>query len=185
MADPDECIGRDGARRGRDVQAEGAAVADEPGPKTATYAVTMGGTVLDVPITGTGESVPPASNQGGGGSSNSGGGQPPPTPSADTVLVGTSTKAGKGGKLKLRLRCTAVGTDRCAGSLTLKLGKRKLTKAYSIAAGQEGIVTLKLGAGDRRRLARKRSLKSAATVVTKQPDGTRRITQQTSFKLLR
>ena len=108
-----------------------------------------------------------------------------PTPSADTVLVGTSTKAGKGGKLKLRLRCTAVGTDRCAGSLTLKLGKRKLTKAYSIAAGQEGIVTLKLGAGDRRRLARKRSLKSAATVVTKQPDGTRRITQQTSVKLLR
>ena len=46
-------------------------------------------------------------------------------------------------------------------------------------------MTLKLGAGDRRRLARKRSLKSAVTVVTKQPDGTRRTTQQSSFKLLR
>jgi hypothetical protein len=133
-----------------------------------------------VPITGTGDAVaPPSSNQGGGGS------PPPPTPSADTVLVGTSVKAGKGGKLKLRLRCTAVGTDRCAGSLTLKLGKRKLTKAYSVAAGQEAFVTVKLGAGERRRLARKRSLKSAVTVVTKQPDGTRRTTQQSSVKLLR
>jgi hypothetical protein len=47
------------------------------------------------------------------------------------------------------------------------------------------VVTLKLGAGDRRRLARKRSLKSRVTVVTKQPDGTRRTTQTGSHKLLR
>ena len=87
-----------------------------------------------------------------------------------------STKAGKGGKLKLRLRCTTVGAARCAGSLTLKLGARKLTRAFSIAAGRRPLVTLKLGAGDRRRLARKRSLKSAVTVMTTQPDGTRRTT---------
>ena len=46
-------------------------------------------------------------------------------------------------------------------------------------------MTLKLGAGDRRNLARKRSLKSAVTVVTTQPDGTRKTTHQGSFKLLR
>ena len=101
------------------------------------------------------------------------------------MLVGTRTKAGKGGKLKLRLRCATVNAGRCAGSLTLKLGARKLTKTFSITAGKELVVTLKLGAGDRRKLARKRSLKSAVTVVTTQPDGTRKTTHQSSFKLLR
>ena len=78
-----------------------------------------------------------------------------------------------------------VGTARCAGSLTLRLGARKLRKAYSIAAGQKALVTLKLGAGDRRRLARRRSIRSAVTVVTTQPDGSRRTTHQGSVKLLR
>ena len=137
----------------------------------------MSGSVLDVPVTGTGEAVPPPSDPGVGGSSS-------PPPSADAVLVGKSAKA-KRGRLKLRLRCTAVGTERCAGSLTLKLGARKLTKAYSIAAGKEVVVTLKLGAGDRRKLARKRSLKSAVTVVTNQPDGSRRTTHMGSLKLVR
>jgi hypothetical protein len=124
---------------------------------------------------------PPPSDPGTGGSSD----PPVQTASADAVLVGTKTKAGKRGKLKLRLRCTAVGADRCAGSVTLKLGKRKLTKAYSIAAGKEGVVTLKLRAADRRKLARKRSLKSAVTVVTKQADGSRRTTHRGSLKLVR
>jgi hypothetical protein len=151
-----------------------------PGMKTATYSVTMAGSVLDVPITGTGDAAPPppSSDPGTGGSPN-----PPPAPSADAVLIGTGAKA-KRGKVKLRLRCTTVGADRCAGSLTLKLGARKLTKTYSIAAGKEAFVTLKLKAGDRRKLARK-SLRSALTVVTMQPDGTRRTTHQGSFKLLR
>jgi hypothetical protein len=34
-------------------------------------------------------------------------------PSATARLVGTQTKAGKGGKFKLRMRCTTVGSDRC------------------------------------------------------------------------
>ncbi len=180
VADPDACTDATVLAAGATCKLKARLAPTSAGAKTATFSVAMGATVVEVPITGTGESVPPPSSDPGGG-----GGPPPPTPSADTVLVGTSTKAGKGGKLKLRLRCTAVATDRCAGSLTLKLGKRKLTKAYSIAAGQQGIVTLKLGAGDRRRLARKRSLKSVVTVVTKQPDGTRRTTQQSSFKLRR
>ena len=46
-------------------------------------------------------------------------------------------------------------------------------------------MTLKLGAGDRRKLARKRSLQSAVTVVTTQPDGTLKTTHQSAFKLLR
>jgi hypothetical protein len=180
VADPDTCTDATVLGAGETCVLKARLAPTSAGAKTATYSVAMGAAVVDVPITGTGDAVaPPSSNQGGGGT------PPPPTPSADTVLVGTSVKAGKGGKLKLRLRCTAVGTDRCAGSLTLKLGKRKLTKAYSVAAGQEAFVTVKLGAGDRRRLARKRSLKSAVTVVTKQPNGTRRTTQQSSGKLLR
>ena len=177
VADPDACTDTTVLAPGATCKLKARLSPTTPGAKTATYSVTMGASVLDVPITGTGEAVPPPSDPGVGGSSS-------PPPSADAVLVGKSAKA-KRGKLKLRLRCTAVGTERCAGSLTLKLGARKLTKAYSIAAGKDGFVTLKLKAGDRRKLARKRSLKSAVTVVTAQPDGTRRTTQQGSLKLLR
>jgi hypothetical protein len=41
-----------------------------------------------------------------------------------------------------------------------------------------------LSAADRRRLTRKRSLKSAVTVVTTQPDGSRLTTHQGAFRLL-
>jgi hypothetical protein len=182
VADPDACTDATVLAPGATCKLTARLSPTSPGAKTATYSVTMGGSVLDVPVSGTGEAVPPpASDPGTGGSSN----PPAQTASADAVLVGTKTKAGKGGKLKLRLRCTTVGTDRCAGSLTLKLGKRKLTKAYSVAAGKEVVVTLKLGAGDRRKLARKRSLKSAVTVVTNQPDGSRRTTHMGSLKLVR
>jgi hypothetical protein len=148
------------------------------GAKQATYSVALAGSSVDVAVTGAGDPAPqPPGDQ--GGSSNP---PPTPTPSADAVLLGTSTKAGKGGKLKLRLRCTTVAAARCLGSVKLKVGARKLTKAFSIVAGKEAVVTLKLGAGDRRKLTRRRSLKSAVTVVTRQPDGTSR-TRQGPFRL--
>jgi hypothetical protein len=180
VADPDACTDTTVLSPGATCKLAARLAPASPGAKSATYSVTTGGSVLDVPITGTGEAVPPpaSSDPGGGNTSQA-------TPSATAVLVGSKTKAGKGGKLKLRLRCTAVGADRCAGSLTLKLGKRKLTRAYSIAAGKQAVVTLKLASGDRRRLARKRSLRSAVTVVTTQPDGTRKTTQKGSHKLVR
>jgi hypothetical protein len=180
VADPDACTNATVLAPAATCKLVARLAPTSAGAKTATYSVTAGASIVDVAITGTGEAVPPPSDPGGGG-----GDPPPPTPSATAVLVGTKTKAGKGGKLKLRLRCTAVGTDRCAGSLTLKIGARKLTRAYSIVAGQEKVVILKLAAGDRRKLVRKRSLKSAVTVVTKQPDGTRRTTQTGSHKLVR
>jgi hypothetical protein len=180
VADPDACTDAMVLGPGETCTLKARLSPTSPGMKTATYSVAMAGSVLDVPITGTGDAAPPPPSDPGTGGSPS---NPPPTPSADAALVGTSAKA-KRGKLKLRLRCTTVSADRCAGSLTLKLGARKLTKTYSIAAGKDAFVTLKLKPGERRKLARK-SLKSAVTVVTKQPDGTRRTTHQGSFKLLR
>jgi hypothetical protein len=156
------------------------------GAKQATYTVAIAGSIVDVPVSGTGDPVPPPpASQGGGGSASTDPLPLPPAPSAVAVLVGTSTKARKGGRLKLRLRCTTVGAARCTGSLTLRLGARKLKKAYSIAAGKEALVRIRLGAADRRRLARRRSIRSAVTVITRQPDGSRRTTHQRSLKLLR
>ena len=185
VAGPDDCTDATVLGAGETCKLKARLSPTSAGAKMATYTVALAGSSVGVAVSGTGDPVtPPAGNQGGGGASNTNPDPPAPTPSADAVLVGTSTKV-KRGKLKLRLRCTAVATDRCAGSLTLKIGARKLTKAYSIAAGKDAVVTLKLGAGDRRRLAKKRSLKSAVTVLTTQPDGTRRTTHQGAFKLLR
>jgi hypothetical protein len=151
------------------------------GAKQATYRVSLAGSFVDVAITGTGDPAPQPPASGGSANPDT---NPQPS-SAEAVLVGTRTKAAKNGKLKLRLRCATVNAGSCVGSLTLKLGARKLKKSFTIASGKELVVTLKLGAGDRRKLARKRSLSSAVTVVTTQPDGTRKTTHQGSFKLLR
>jgi hypothetical protein len=154
------------------------------GLKQATYTVSLAGSSLDVAVTGTGQAPPPPGNSGGGDPPPS---DPPPSPppasSASAVVLGTGAKAAKTGKVKLRLRCQAAGIARCAGTLTLRIGARKLTRRYSIAAGKEGLVTLKLAAGDRRKLAQRRSLRSSVSVVTTQGDGSRRTTHTGAFKL--
>lgn len=153
-----------------------------PGPKQATFTVSLAGSSVDVTVIGTGEATaPPAGQNGGGGTPPND--PPPPASSAAAVVVGTGAKAAKGGKVKLRLRCAAVGVARCTGSLMLKLGARRLTRSYSIAAGKEGLVTLKLAAGERRRLAKRRSLTSSVSVITTQGDGSRRTTHTGAFKL--
>jgi hypothetical protein len=105
--------------------------------------------------------------------------------SASARLLGSSTRARTTGQFTVRLRCEAVGAPRCAGSLALKLGARRLSHPFSIAAGGEAVVRLRLSPGDRRRLAKRRSLRSAVTLVTTQPDGSRRTTDQRPFVLLR
>ena len=182
VADPDECTDATVLGTGMSCTLTARLAPTGVGAKQATFTVALAGASYVLAITGTGD---PAPQPPSGGTNTDPGPPAAPPSSATAVLVGTSTKAGKGGKLKLRLRCTTVNAARCDGSVTLKLGARKVTKAYSIAAGKEALVTLKLGAGDRRRLARKRSLKSAVTVVTTQPDGTRRTTHQGSLKLKR
>lgn len=181
VADPGECTATTMLGAGMSCKLNARLAPTSAGAKQATYRVSLAGSFVDVAIAGTGDPVlqPPA----GGGSTNADA-NPQPS-SAEAMLVGTRTKAGKSGKLKLRLRCTTVNAGSCKGSLTLKLGARKLTKSFTIAAGKELVVTLKLSAGDRRKLARKRSLQSAVTVVTTQPDGTLKTTHQGSFKLLR
>jgi hypothetical protein len=156
------------------------------GPKQATYTVSLAGSSVGVAVTGTGEAPPPPGGQHSGGGDPPPSDPPPPPPpasSASAVVLGTGAKAAKTGKVRLRLRCQAAGIARCAGTLTLRIGARKLTRTYSIAAGQEGLVTIKLAAGDRRKLARRRSLKSSVSVVTTQGDGSRRTTHTGAFKL--
>lgn len=183
VADLDDCTDATVLAGGETCVIKARLVPTSVGAKSATFSVAIGGSTLDVPVTGTGNPAP--SPPGGGSNPPPNHPQPAPTPSADAVLIGSSTKARKGGKLKLRVRCAVVGATECQGSLTLKLGSRKLKRTFRIAAGKQAVVNLKLGAGDRRRLARKRSLRSAVTVVTTQPDGTRRTTHQGAFKLLR
>jgi hypothetical protein len=154
------------------------------GTKEAAFSVDLADPAQDVqvPITGTGQALPPA-----------GQGTPtvPVTPpqaqvaSATVALLGVSTRARTGGRFTLRLRCEAVAAPQCAGAVTLKLGARRVSRPFSILAGRDAVVKLRLSAADRRRLARKRSLKSAVTVITTQPDGTRRTTHQGAFKLLK
>ena len=80
------------------------------GAKQATYTVSLAGSIVDVAVTGTGDPVPQApANPGGSTNANT---NPQPS-SAEAVLVGTRTKAGKGGKLKLR----AALHDRQRGQL--------------------------------------------------------------------
>ena len=43
---------------------------------------------------------------------------------------------------------------------------------------------LRLAPGDRRRLAKRRSLRSAVTLVTTQPDGSKKTTHQGALRLL-
>jgi hypothetical protein len=186
VADPDECTTTTVLGAGMSCKLKARLAPASVGAKQATYTVSLAGSSVDVAVTGTGDPAPqPPVDPGAGGGSTNANTNPPQPSSAAAIVVGTRTKAGKGGKLKLRLRCATVNAGSCVGSLTLKLGARKLTKRFAIAAGKELVVTLKLGAGDRRKLARKRSLKSAVTVVTTQPDGTRKTTHQSSFKLLR
>jgi hypothetical protein len=182
VADPDACTATTVLGAGMSCKLKARLAPTSVGPKQATYRVSLAGSFVDVAVTGTGDPVPQApANPGGSTNANT---NPQPS-SAEAVLIGTRTRAGKGGKLKLRLRCATVNAGSCTGSLTLKLGARKLKKSFTIAAGKDLVVTLKLGAGDRRKLTRKRSLSSAVTVVTTQPDGTRKTTHQGSFKLLR
>ena len=120
---------------------------------------------------------------------------PPPTPpsnatapapqaSATTALLGVS-RAKAGGQFSVRLRCETVGAARCEGVVTVKLGSRRLSRAFTIAAGREVVVRLRLARPDRRRLAKRRSLRSALTLVTAQPDGTKRTTHQGAIQLRR
>jgi hypothetical protein len=188
VAGPDACTDATTLAPGESCVLSARLAPTSPGAKQATYTVSLAGSSVAVAITGTGEAPPPPAgqNDGGGGSSTNDPPPPPPpppSPSAAAVVVGTSAKAAKGGKVKLRLRCAAVGLARCAGTLTLKIGARKLTRTYSIAAGKDGLVTLKLAAGDRRKLIKRRSLSSTVSVITAQGDGSRRATHSAAFKL--
>jgi hypothetical protein len=154
------------------------------GPKQATYTVSLAASSVAVAITGTGEEAPAASNP---PSSQSPPPQttqdPPPASSATASLIGVGTRARRNGRFAVRLSCAATAAARCAGVVTLKLGARSLSKPFAIAAGRTATVSLRLAKADRRKLAKRRSLTSLVTVVTTQPDGSRRTTHSGSFKL--
>ena len=114
---------------------------------------------------------------------------PPPAPPAPqawatTTLLSASARTEAGGRFSVRLRCETVAATRCAGALKLRLGARRLSRAFSIAAGGKALVRLRLSPGDRRRLAKRGSLRSAVTLVTTQPDGSKKTTHQGALRLL-
>ena len=110
---------------------------------------------------------------------------PATAPQAAARLLGTSTRARERGRFAVRLRCVTIAAPRCKGALTIALGPRRLTRGFSIAAGRKAVVRLRLSRADRRRLTRRRSLRSAVTLVTAQPDGSRRTTHEAVLRLKR
>ncbi len=120
---------------------------------------------------------------------------PPPAPpvatdpvaaSAHAFLLRTSSRAARSGRFEVRLACKAVNAVGCAGKVTLKLSKkRKLSRSFVVIAGKRTVVTLRLSRRDRARLAQRRSIRSAVTIVTRQPDGSRTTTHTGGFKLRR
>ena len=140
------------------------------GAKEAVLSVALGAPAprLDVPVSGTGEGLvgadePPAAVQ-----------PLPQVASASTKVLGASTKARK---LQVRLRCATVAAPRCAGAVKLRIGKRKLSRAFSIRAGRDGSVKVVLKT--------RPSRISRVTVVTRQPDGTRSTTYHGPLKVRR
>jgi hypothetical protein len=169
----------------------GAALAPTaPGAKDATFSIAFTAPAQDlvVPVAGAGQARPvdpivpddPADP----GSPPADPGSPPPQASATTTLLGLSSRAKANGRFSVRLRCAAAGAPRCSGVVTLRLGAKRLSRVFAIAAGRTATVKLRLAKGDRRKLSR-RALRSAVTVVTAQPDGSRRTTHKTTLKLLR
>ena len=109
-----------------------------------------------------------------------------PAASASVSLLGTSSRAARSGRFTVRLACKAVNATGCAGKVTLKLSKtRKLSRSFAVKAGKRAVVKLRLSKRDRLRLTQRRSIRSAVTIVTRQPDGSRTTTHTASFKLRR
>ncbi len=140
------------------------------GAKEAVLSVALGAPAprLDVPVSGAGE-APPVTVQP----------QPQPQPqpivaSATARVVGITTRAAT---LHVRVRCATVAAPRCAGAVKLRIGKRKLTRSFSVKAG--GQATLKV------RLKQRATRISVVTVITRQPDGTRTTTHHGPLKVRR
>jgi hypothetical protein len=135
-------------------------------------------TTLLAPLTPTTPSPPPS--------------PPHPVPSTEVELASRLLTVGPGGTLSVRLRCASADAY-CRGTITLRTvagakaaASRIVTLASGSFAAPEGggsgatvTVKLRLSGGARSLLARSRTLRASATIVTPAPGGDPRSIQTT------
>jgi uncharacterized repeat protein (TIGR01451 family) len=87
------------------------------------------------------------------------------------ALPGGSAKV-KHGKVRLRRRCPATAAGACVGTDTLRVGKKAVgSKAFKIAAGKRGRITIKLSKTARRAVSNHGHLKVREVMVAHDDSG--------------
>jgi hypothetical protein len=88
-----------------------------------------------------------------------------PVVTAPGLAIARQTVTVKKNVASLKVACPAAAATGCTGTLSLLSGKVKVGSArFSLAAGKRGVVKVKLAKAGRKLIARKRTLKTTATV---------------------
>jgi hypothetical protein len=130
-----------------------------PGAKTAAFTIAPDGqAALGVPVSATALANPPAAPA-------------PVVRSALATLRDSSVRARARGVLRPRVTCAATNLATCEGTLTLRIGSRRLTAPFSVPTGKTAQLRLRVPKAQLRRLTRRGFLIATATTRTTQPTG--------------